>query len=69
LSAARKAGRDIGSDHGPVVEAWMCAEGPERSRVVLANVGLTSANRVGVVVQSDMTNKRPAPERTGSAFE
>ena len=51
-----------------LIAAWMCAEGPERSRVVLANVGLTSANKVGVVVQSDMTNKRPAPERTGSAF-
>lgn len=51
-----------------VVAAWMCAEGPSRSRVVLANVALTSANKVAVSIQLNNTNNRPAPERTGSAF-
>jgi hypothetical protein len=52
-----------------LIAAWMCAVGSDRSRVILANVGLTPENKVGVVVQSDMTNKRPAPERSGSALE
>ena len=53
---------------GETVAAWMCAEGPNRSRVVLANLALTSANKVSVSVQMNNTNNRPAPERTGSAF-
>jgi hypothetical protein len=51
-----------------ITAAWMCAEGPARSRVVIARVGLTSANRVAVAVVREDVNDRPAPERAGSAF-
>jgi hypothetical protein len=50
------------------IAAWMCPEGPNRSRVVLASIGLSRDNKVTVSVQMDQTNDRPAPERTGSAF-
>jgi hypothetical protein len=48
--------------------AWMCPEGADRSRVVLAGIGLSQDSKVIVSVQMDQTNNRPAPERTGSAF-
>ena len=53
---------------GRLLAAWMCDLGPDRSRVVIANIGLLSDGRVSVIVERDTTNKRPAPERTGSAF-
>jgi hypothetical protein len=51
-----------------LLAVWMCAEGPNRSRVVVANIALTPANKVSVSVQLETTNARPAPERAGSAF-
>lgn len=51
-----------------LIAAWMCAEGANRSRVLLADLALTKAGKVEVAVQSDNTNNRPAPERTGSAL-
>ena len=51
-----------------VIAAWMCAEGPNRSRVVLATVALTRGDKVSVTVQQSATHDRPAPERAGSAF-
>jgi hypothetical protein len=51
-----------------MIAAWMCPAGPNRSRVVLADIGLSQDNKVIVSVQMDQTNNRPAPERTGSAF-
>jgi hypothetical protein len=51
-----------------VIAAWMCAEGPNRSRVVLATVALTQGDKVVVSVQQNTTHDRPAPERAGSAF-
>jgi hypothetical protein len=51
-----------------VIAAWMCSEGPDRSRVVIANVALTAGSKVSVVVGREDVNNRPAPERAGSAF-
>ena len=51
-----------------IVGAWMCAEGPSRSRVVLATVAPLSPGKVSVSVRSNGVNNRPAPPRTGSAF-
>jgi hypothetical protein len=51
-----------------IVGAWMCAEGPSRSRVVLATVAPTSAGKVAISLRSNGVNNRPAPPRTGSAF-
>lgn len=51
-----------------VIAAWMCSEGPDRSRVVIGNVGLTAGSKVSVVVGREDVNNRPAPERAGSAF-
>ncbi|WP_286692994.1 MULTISPECIES: hypothetical protein [unclassified Brevundimonas] len=51
-----------------LLAAWMCPEGPTRSRVVMGRVGLTAANTVSVTVVRDEVNDRPAPDRAGSAF-
>jgi hypothetical protein len=51
-----------------LIASWMCAEGVNRSRVVLADVGLNPAGKVAVSVLQNNTNNRPAPERTGSAL-
>lgn len=51
-----------------ITAAWICSEGPTRSRVVIGRVGLTAENRVSVVVDREDVNERPAPERAGSAF-
>lgn len=51
-----------------LLAAWMCREGPARSRVVLGRVGLTAENTVSVTVVREEVNERPAPERAGSAF-
>jgi len=51
-----------------IFAAWMCSEGPDRSRVLIANVGLTAGNKVEVVVGREDVTNRPAPERAGSAF-
>ena len=51
-----------------LLAAWMCLEGPARSRVVMGRVGLTAGNTVSVTVVRDEVNERPAPERAGSAF-
>jgi hypothetical protein len=51
-----------------IVGAWMCAEGPTRSRVVLATVAPVSPSKVSVSLRSNGVNNRPAPPRTGSAF-
>lgn len=51
-----------------ITAAWMCSEGPNRSRVVIGRVGLAAENRVSVAVELDDVNERPAPERAGSAF-
>ena len=51
-----------------VTAAWMCSEGPTRSRVVIGRVRLTAQNRVSVAVDREDVNERPAPERAGSAF-
>jgi hypothetical protein len=48
--------------------AWMCAEGPKRSRVVLATVAPTSTGKVSASLRSNGVSNRPAPPRTGSAF-
>ena len=39
----------------------MCAEGPQRSRVILAGIGSTPAGKVTVTVEQDQVNERPAP--------
>jgi len=52
---------------GPLA-AWMCPEGPARSRVVMGRIGLTAGNTVSVAVVREEVNDRPAPERAGSAF-
>ena len=51
-----------------IVALWMCALGPERSRVVLASVAPTVKGQAAVTLVQEVTNNRPAPERTGSAF-
>ena len=51
-----------------LIAAWMCSEGPNRSRVILADIVAASGNKVSVKVVQDTTNDRPAPERDGSAF-
>lgn len=51
-----------------IVGAWMCAEGANRSRVVLATLANISAAKVAVTVRSNDDSNRPAPPRTGSAF-
>ena len=51
-----------------LIAAWMCSEGPSRSRVLLADINAVSGNRVSVSIQQNNVNERPAPERTGSAF-
>lgn len=51
-----------------VMAAWMCSEGPTRSRVVIGRVRLTAQNRVAVAVDREEVNERPAPERARSAF-
>jgi len=51
-----------------LIAAWMCSEGPGRSRVVLANIVAGPGNKVSVSVLQNNVNDRPAPERTGSAF-
>lgn len=51
-----------------VIAAWMCSEGPNRSRVVIGHIGLTRGEKVTVVVGREDINNRPAPERAGSAF-
>lgn len=53
---------------GHVLATWMCAEGQNRSRVVIANVTPTRSGKVAVAVQMERTNELPAPERMGSAF-
>ena len=58
----------VKDDTKEIIAAWMCAEGPNRSRVVLADVGLTRGDKVAVFIQYETTNDRPAPERAGSAF-
>jgi hypothetical protein len=51
-----------------LIAAWMCAVGPDRSRVVLAAITQTPEGKVVLTVRLDQTNNRPAPGRTGSAF-
>jgi hypothetical protein len=51
-----------------ITAAWMCREGPARSRVVMGRLGLTAENTVSVVVVREEVNDRPAPDRAGSAF-
>jgi hypothetical protein len=51
-----------------LIAAWMCAEGPARSRVVLGEVKTVAGGKVSVTVLQNNVNERPAPERTGSAF-
>jgi hypothetical protein len=52
-----------------VIGAWMCTEGPQRSRVILARIAPTPAGQVTVTVEQDRVNDRPAPPRTGSALQ
>jgi hypothetical protein len=52
---------------GEILAAWMCAEGKEKSRVVIANVAQKNG-RVSVSVVREDRNNRPAPARSGSAF-
>lgn len=51
-----------------ITAAWMCSEGPNRSRVVMGLVQQTTENRVHVTVEWDNVTERPAPERAGSAL-
>jgi len=51
-----------------LLAAWMCPEGPSRSRVVMGRIGRTAENTVSVTVVREEVNERPAPERAGSAF-
>jgi hypothetical protein len=51
-----------------LIAAWMCDEGQNRSRVLLADVAQTPDGKVAVSVRMNTTNDRPAPPRTGSAF-
>jgi hypothetical protein len=51
-----------------IIAVWMCTEGAEDSRVVLANLATDDANRIIVQVVREDRNHRPAPARTGSAF-
>ena len=52
---------------GGIAAAWMCAEGDERSRVVMGEIYQTE-DGVQVGVSLEQRNPRPAPPRTGSAF-
>jgi hypothetical protein len=56
------------NETGEVIAAWMCAEGPNKSRVLIADVGRTTDNKILVIVGREDRNQRPAPARTGSAF-
>jgi hypothetical protein len=51
-----------------LIAAWMCSEGQDRSRVILANIVPAPGNKVSIVVLQDRVNDIPAPARTGSAF-
>jgi hypothetical protein len=51
-----------------ITAAWMCNEGPARSRVVMGRLGVTAGNTVSVTVVREEVNERPAPDRAGSAF-
>ncbi len=53
---------------GEVIAAWMCAEGPSKSRVVLGSLARTKEDRVLVQVMREQRNNVSAPERQGSAF-
>jgi hypothetical protein len=55
------------SDDGRVIAAWMCSEGEEKSRVVLAQVQLVDG-QIQVSLAREDRNNRPAPPRLGSAF-
>ena len=50
-----------------ILAAWMCSEGKDKSRVVIANVGLADGGVV-VSIQMEQKNNRPAPARAGSAL-
>ena len=54
---------------GEILASWMCDLGPNRSRVVVAAVTRTPAGKVAASVQANTTNERPAPARSGSAFD
>jgi hypothetical protein len=51
-----------------LIAAWMCAEGAEDSRVVLANLAAKDSDGVVIEVVREDRNHRPAPARAGSAF-
>ena len=55
------------SDLDGILATWMCADGENKSRVVIASVG-RSASGVVVEIRMEQKNNRPAPARTGSAF-
>ena len=48
--------------------AWMCHEGAEGSRLIIANIGLTKANKITIVSQQEIVSDRFAPPRKVSAF-
>ncbi|MFL0357730.1 hypothetical protein ACI5KX_14800 [Erythrobacter sp. GH1-10] len=58
----------FGNPEGEIKAAWMCTEGKKRSRVVLANISASEKGAVVEIVREDR-NDRPAPPRTGPAFD
>lgn len=59
--------RAYSSPESGILLAWMCAEGQNRSRVVIGDLSSVDG-RIQVSISMEQTNQRPAPERTGSAF-
>jgi hypothetical protein len=53
--------------NGEIVGAWMCAEGPNASRVLLGDLK-ARGGKVLVTVTHEERNQRPAPPRNKSAF-
>ena len=59
--------RVYGAPEGQVLAAWMCDEGPGKSRVLIADVS-EAGDGVRITVGREMKNSVPAPARTGPAL-
>lgn len=55
------------NEQNEIIAAWMCAEGKNKSRVVLGSVK-DGLDFVTVKIELENRNNRPAPPRNGSAF-
>lgn len=59
--------RRVYSSPSGILATWMCVEGEDKSRVLIANVSAAKDGAVLTIVR-EMTNNIPAPERTGPAL-